>query len=128
MPTFKLSKLVRDKIIDDQIANGEKPKYRKLDRGEHITALIDKIIEETKELKSTDQTEVIGEIADIQQAIDDLIEIYGITKDELVEIQVTKAEKKGTFAKGLYIDTLEVPENSKWTTYYRKDPKRFPEN
>jgi predicted house-cleaning noncanonical NTP pyrophosphatase (MazG superfamily) len=127
MPLFKLNKLVRDKIVDDQIALGQTPHFRALTPKQHQLALIDKIIEEISELRNADKSDIVKELADVQQAIDDLIELHHITKIEVASAQKIKSSKVGVFKKGIYIDTLETVEDDAWTAYYRKDPKRFPE-
>lgn len=66
MPKFKFSKLVRDKIVDHQIANGAKPNFRQLSLNEHKQELINKIIEEVKEITSAKPDGVAGEMADAQ--------------------------------------------------------------
>lgn len=127
MPKFKLHKLVRDKIVDDQIALGQTPHYRTLSPEEHRKALIDKIIEEITELRKAAPEDAAKEIADVQQAVDDLIELSGITKAEVRGVQQKKAGKSGAFKKGIFVDSLETAEEDPWTEYYRGDPERFPE-
>lgn len=127
MPTFKLQKLVRDKIVEDQIALGQTPHYRTLTPEEHRRELINKIIEEVTELQNADSEDIAKEIADVQQALDDLIELYGLTKAEVTEAQQKKTAKAGAFKKGIFVDTLETAEDDPWTEYYRGNPERFPE-
>lgn len=127
MPVFKLQKLVRDKIVEDQIALGQKPDYRTLDPIEHKHELIRKIIEEIQELSDAASEDAAKEIADVQQALDDLIEVYGLSKADVGAAQQKKNDKSGAFKKGIYIDTLELAEDDPWTAYYRKEPERFPE-
>lgn len=50
MPKFKFAKLVRDKIVEHQIASGATPTYRQLSPDEHKNELIKKIIEESQEI------------------------------------------------------------------------------
>lgn len=128
MPKFILNKLVRDKIVEHQLALGSKPQYRLLDDSQHKEALANKIIEETREILNSDEEKVASEIADVQQALDDLKEKFGVSDADVAKIQKIKNQKNGPFKKGIYIEQLEVAENDrKWTEYYRKDPARFPE-
>jgi predicted house-cleaning noncanonical NTP pyrophosphatase (MazG superfamily) len=127
MPKFKYAKLVRDKIVDDQIASGAKPSFRKLNTHEHKEGLISRIIEEAKEATKASPDELISEIADIQQAVDDLKLLCGIKDEDIVKVQEIKNGKKGTFKEGLFIDYVEADEDNKWIDYYRKNPDRFPE-
>jgi len=127
MPIFKFSKLVRDKIVDHQIASGAKPAYRQLDDAEHKQALVEKVIEEAREITDASNDEIAAEIADVQQALDDLKEKYGLTDEDIKTAQATKNEKNGAFKKGLFVDTVEVAEGDKWIDYYRKNADRYPE-
>lgn len=127
MPIFKFSKLVRDKVVDQQIASGAKPNYRKLEPEDHKRELINKLIEEAREVEQSSPEEVINEIADVQQIIDDLRVLYNFTADDVAAAQKRKNEKNGAFAKGLYIESLEIDEADQWTSYYRKHPDRYPE-
>ena len=78
MPKFHFAKLVRDKIIEHQLASGATPVYRRLGSAEHKRELINKVIEESKEIIDAHPEEVALEIADVQQALDDLRELYGL--------------------------------------------------
>ncbi|HUB93179.1 MAG TPA: nucleoside triphosphate pyrophosphohydrolase [Verrucomicrobiae bacterium] len=127
MLKFRFNKLVRDKIVEQQIASGAKPKYRILDHDEHVKFLVDKIIEESKEIVDASKEEMAGEIADVQQAIDDLIEKLGLTRDAVVRAQHKKNVKAGAFARGFYVDHVEVMDDNEWVAYYRKNPDRYPE-
>ncbi|HEX8763434.1 MAG TPA: nucleoside triphosphate pyrophosphohydrolase [Candidatus Saccharimonadales bacterium] len=127
MPRFKLSKLVRDKIVDHQIKSGAKPSFRKLDPLEHKQELINKIIEEAQEILHSDSGQVAAEIADVQQALDDLKELCGLTDDEIMAAQKEKNDKNGAFKQGYFIDHIEIDEKDKWTAYYRENADRYPE-
>lgn len=127
MPKFKFAKLVRDKIVEYQIASGARPKYRQLDDENHKHELILKIIEEAQEITQAKPEELLGEIADVQQALDDLKQKYGLTDRDIAKTQKIKLDKNGAFKKGLYVDYVEVDENDKWAEYYRKNADRYPE-
>lgn len=127
MPKFKFDKLVRDKIVDHQIASGAKPKYHRLSPVEHKRELVNKIIEEANEITQAGQDEVAAEIADVQQAIDDLKELYGLKDEDVAEAQDSKNKKNGAFKKGLYVDYVEVEEGDQWIAYYHKNADRYPE-
>lgn len=127
MPKFKFAKLVRDKIVDHQIASGAKPNFRQLDAAEHKQELVNKIIEEANEITQAAPNEVVAEIADVQQAIDDLKELYGLSGEDVSQAQASKNEKNGAFKKGLYVDYVEVKDGDQWIDYYRKNTDRYPE-
>jgi len=119
MPKFIFAKLVRDKIVDHQIASGAKPVYRRLSAAEHI--------EEAKEITQASPGEIVAEVADVQQAVDDLMELYGLTGKDVAQAQATKNDKNGAFKKGLFVDYVELDENDEWAAYYRQHADRYPE-
>ena len=127
MPKFTFTKLVRDKIVDKQIASGAKPSFRRLNASEHKQELVNKIIEEAREITQAPAEEIIAEIADVQQALDDLIAHHGITAYDIKRAQQSKNDKNGAFAQGYYIDYVEVDEADEWADYYRANPDRYPE-
>jgi predicted house-cleaning noncanonical NTP pyrophosphatase (MazG superfamily) len=127
MPKFTFAKLVRDKIVEQQLASGAKPTYRQLDAEEHKQELIKKIIEEAKEVVDASPADIAAELADVQQALDDLKELCGASDEAVAQAQTAKNEKAGAFKKGLYIESVEVDEHDKWAAYYRKNADRYPE-
>jgi predicted house-cleaning noncanonical NTP pyrophosphatase (MazG superfamily) len=127
MPKFKFGKLVRDKIVDHQIASGAIPTYRSLSNSEHKVALVEKIIEEAQEILQAGESEVAAEIADVQQAIDDLREKFGLSANDITGAQALKNDKNGAFKKGIYVEHVEVPADDDWVAYYKKNADRYPE-
>jgi predicted house-cleaning noncanonical NTP pyrophosphatase (MazG superfamily) len=121
MPSFKFDKLVRDKIVEHQLTSGAKPSYRKLDSDDHKKELINKIIEEANEILKAEASEVAAEIADVQQAVDDLIIKYGLTKAEVKHKQKIKNQRNGSFSRGLYVEEVAIAEDHEWTNYYRQN-------
>ncbi len=129
MPIFKLNKLIRDKLPIFYESIGQKANLRLLGKEEHTQALLDKIVEEVNEIPETNLTKkkLIEEVADIQQAVDDLMKLYGVSAEEVAKAQKAKDEYKGGFSKGIFIETLELQQNDTWIDYYRAEPDRFPE-
>jgi predicted house-cleaning noncanonical NTP pyrophosphatase (MazG superfamily) len=127
MPKFKFAKLVRDKIVEHQLASGAISIYHQLSPEEHKSELINKIMEESQEIIQAKPDEVAMEIADVQQALDDLKERYGLTNEDIAKAQAAKNDKNGAFKEGLYVDYVEVDNDSKWATYYRENADRYPE-
>jgi predicted house-cleaning noncanonical NTP pyrophosphatase (MazG superfamily) len=127
MAKFRLNKLVRDNIVDYQLARGQRPTYHVLNREEHLKALALKIAEEAAELAEAPKEKLASEIADVEQALDDLKTLSNIAPADIKKAKAEKAKKNGAFKKGLFIETLEVPENDSWNDYYRSEPDRFPE-
>ena len=122
MPKFILNKLVRDKIVEHQKAEGRAPSYRALEPAEHKKALIEKIREEAREVPTFDQVtaKVVAELADVRQAFDDLCALYGVGEDDLRAAMMQKADKNGTFAGGTFVTEAELTDDSEWLQYYRE--------
>jgi predicted house-cleaning noncanonical NTP pyrophosphatase (MazG superfamily) len=127
MPKFKFSKLVRDKVVDHQLASGAKLSFRQLNAEEHKKELINKVIEEAGEITHAAPHEVAAEIADVQQAIDDLKELYALKNEDISRAQDAKNKKKGAFKKGFYVDYVELKDGDEWIGYFRKNADRYPE-
>lgn len=127
MRTFSFSKLVRDKIVDAIIANGNSPKWRTLSDEEYIKELKKKLVEEALELIEADNKETIKEVADVQEIIDNLLEVLKISRRNLILVQHSKNEKNGSFKNRQYIDVVEVKDDASEIEYYLKYPEKYPE-
>lgn len=128
MPKFKLNKLVRDKLHDEYERVGQKAVYRQLLQSELKQELLNKVVEEAREIQIDSSTnEITDEIADIRQVIDDLMSLYGITEGQILDAKQMKFRKKGGFINGRFVETLELSDGDKWVEYYRKQPDIFPE-
>lgn len=127
MPKFRFDKLVRDKIVAHQIASGAQPHYRTLSQAEHKTALINKINEEAQEILGASPEDMAAEIADVQQALDDLKALSGLTDIAVKAAQEAKNAKNGAFREGIFVEYIEIAEDDEWTNYYRKNPDRYQE-
>lgn len=123
--TFQLDKLVRDDIVELTEEAGGSAEYHVVEGEDLIRALIDKLIEEAKELKSSGVT--AGELSDMQEVIDQIRENSDISRAELDEAQKAKRERSGGFEKGHFVHTVTLPADSFWANYYAADPIRFPE-
>jgi predicted house-cleaning noncanonical NTP pyrophosphatase (MazG superfamily) len=130
MPTFKFNKLIRDKLCEEYEHDGQKATYRKLSKDEHKIKLIEKMIEELREIKITDSRDNISsELADVQQAFNDFAVLCEISEDEIESTRQTKYVKKGGFIGGNFVEKLELSDDDhKWIAYYRERPDVFPEN
>lgn len=128
MPKFELNKLVRDGLKGEYERDGQKPTYRELSPSDHKKELIGKIIEEALEIQLDNYKEVnLGELADIQQALKDLSELFGITSEQIEDIRRSKFDKKGGFLDGVFVETIELSDQDEWVKYYRQNPERFKE-
>lgn len=127
MPRFKFNKLVRDKIVEHQLKAGAKPKFHQLNKQEHKNQLVFKLIEEAKEVLEAEDKDIVAEIADVMQALDDLIEQHSLTITDIKNAQALKKQKHGAFKKGIYVEYIDIEEDDPFTDYYRSNPERYPE-
>lgn len=129
MPTFLFRKLVRDKFREIYGESGQKITTRPLTTSEFKEEIRMKIIEEAQELpiEEAKNETVINEIADIQQALDDLKHVYGVSDDEVQRSMEAKYQQKGGFREGLFVETIELRDNDKWVAYYRAAPEKYKE-
>jgi predicted house-cleaning noncanonical NTP pyrophosphatase (MazG superfamily) len=123
--TFRLNKLVRDKIIDSTIEYGGSVDYKILSGQELNDELVNKLIEEVEELKGADLS--ASELADLYEILGQLAKNLKMTDREISQARAEKRAKNGGFEKGHFIDTVTLPADNKWAKYYAADPKRFPE-
>jgi len=123
--TFKLNKLVRDKIVRHHLNMAGQVEHTTLAGNKLNQALIQKLIEEAEELKSSAVS--AAELADLQEILDQLAKNLKLTPAELKKLQSKKIAENGGFAKGHFVDTVTLPADNKWAQYYAADPQRFPE-
>lgn len=129
MPTFRYAKLVRDNIPEFHKQSGHTVNGGRLAGAVLRSALSSKLHEEADEVAATKtREELIEELADVQQIVDDLCAHEKITKSEVAKVQKAKADRKGGFANGEYIETVTMPdENDTWVQYCRQSPDKYPE-
>lgn len=105
MSTTVYNKLVRDKIPEIILADGEIPVTRILDREEYREALFAKMVEETEELKSASQENVIGELADLQEVLNALAVSYGYSPTGVLAAAENKSSKRGSFEGRIFLES-----------------------
>jgi hypoxanthine-DNA glycosylase len=124
---FKFTKLVRDKIVSDIIANGNYPHWKTLSHEEYLKELKKKILEESQEILNANDKELLEEIADVQEIIDNLVIALGKTKRDLTLQQKIKNTKRGSFKRREYIEYVDVPDNDKVIQFYLGHSDKYPE-
>jgi predicted house-cleaning noncanonical NTP pyrophosphatase (MazG superfamily) len=128
MPKFIFNKLVRNKLREEYMRMHQAAEYRKLSKSELSHELANKIIEEIKEIPiDGTNEEITAELADAKQAMDDLMQLHGITSDAVAKTQKMKFEKKGGFSEGTFVVSLELNDDDEWVDYYRASPDIFAE-
>lgn len=129
MRRFKFSKLVRDKIVGSIISVGNKPNWHTLSDDDFIRELKNKIVEEAAEVPRTDDPkEIVKELADLQELIDNLLPVLGVSKKEFAKVQKDKNMERGSFKKRQYVKDVETSDEvTKWVQYYLDNPDKYPE-
>ena len=127
MAKFILNKLIRDKLRGEYEKMNQKAEYRALSKAEFAAALKQKLIEEANEIDVSDRQSIIGEVADVYQVLEDILAANDISVEEVQNAKHAKYMKKGGFAEGTYIETLELSDNDDWNDYYRKHPDLYKE-
>jgi predicted house-cleaning noncanonical NTP pyrophosphatase (MazG superfamily) len=125
MSKYLLNKLVRDNIPADQLQSGQNPVYHRLDPKEHATALVEKLIEEAKEIPVHDKLEATKEIADVRQVLEDLEAILEIKPEDIASAQAKKLARNGAFREGYFVESVTPDDGSDWDKYYDNEPDRF---
>jgi predicted house-cleaning noncanonical NTP pyrophosphatase (MazG superfamily) len=97
-------KLVRDKIPQIiKTHDGVDVPTRTLDEDtEFLAFLLRKIVEESEELsEATTNSNLIEEIADVNEIIDTILKLKGISPEEVLAVQHEKRDARGGFEKRL---------------------------
>jgi len=100
------NKLVRDgipKIIKD---DGQFPVTRILDSVEYRKALLDKLIEESTELRDSDGD--IGERVDVAEVLRALDDILKFDSADIETLRAKKANKRGGFEQRLFLESIQA--------------------
>ena len=100
------NKLVRDKIPEIIEADGEMPKVRILGEAEYKVALLEKLVEESREAMAAkgDPKELSKEIGDVLEVIDATIEAFGLDRSRIEESKQKRKESRGGFEKRLFLE------------------------
>lgn len=103
-------KLVRDRIPEIiREADGREVPTRILDDAEFEEALRKKAIEEATELAEVDSdTHLLEEVADVEEIIDELLRLRGLTREQVRTIQEEKRQKRGGFGQRILMLSNEV--------------------
>lgn len=127
MRKIRFDKLVRDKIPDGQRREGSNVEVRILNDAEYIEALKQKIVEECQEIDTANREEAVKELAELQEVLDCMAEALDATEAEIATFQAAKRDKAGSFKERLFVETVEVADDSPWIGHYAANLDRYPE-
>lgn len=126
MKKFRVEKLIRDKILDNILANKlNKVDYKILDQKSFLINLKKKFFEEIEELDFDNKEDSIKELADLQLIIDTCLKVLKVNKEKLKKTMEDKNRKLGKFDKKIYVKTVDLDEGDEWFSYYKKKFKEL---
>lgn len=103
----KFNKLVRDLIPEIIMAEGREPKFRKLNNSEFKQALLIKLLEESTEVvEAKTKTELIKELADVQEVISAICEINNIASSDVTKTATKRRKERGGFKKKIFLESI----------------------
>ena len=100
-------KLVRDNIPEIIKQNGEEPVIRILSKTEYKLELEKKLLEECKEVLSSNEDNRIEELADLLEVMIALGKIQGKTFEDIIKVCEQKRAKRGSFDKMIYLEKVK---------------------
>jgi predicted house-cleaning noncanonical NTP pyrophosphatase (MazG superfamily) len=95
------NKLVRDKIPEIIIANGEQCETHVADDAEFIARAKEKISEEVTEFLESNDPEELADLLEITYAVAGAL---GVTEEGLDKIRQEKRDKRGSFTKKIILE------------------------
>lgn len=99
-----MKKLVRDKIPEIIASKWEEYEYYIADEISYENSLLAKVLEESLEISKAETDENLKEeIADLYEVLDSLIKHKNLSREEILEIQNIKREKKWWFEKRIIL-------------------------
>jgi len=98
---MQYNKLVRDKIPEYIKSKGGTPITHIADDKEYWAKLREKLSEETNEFL---ESEVIEEMADIQEVIDAICDYKNFSKENIDAVRNKKIEERGAFKEKIILD------------------------
>tara|TARA_R110002110_G_scaffold390102_1_gene602934 strand:+ start:1022 stop:1417 length:396 start_codon:yes stop_codon:yes gene_type:complete len=129
MRTFKFDKIIRDKLPQKMIDIGIKVnKKENLSQKEIIQYLKAKVVEEAQEVfDAQTQPELIEEIADLTEALQELLRSSSIETSQIEGARIAKKEAKGGFSNAIVVNTVDIDAEHEFAEYYSLHPKKYPE-
>jgi len=101
------NKLIRDRIPEIIAKDGNTADIIILSEESFKQAIKEKLIEEATEVLNADnRDEVLSELADLQEVMDTIKQMYNINTLEVNTIQAVKALQRGKFEKRLYLKSV----------------------
>lgn len=123
---FKVGKLIRDRLPAIMRAQGLAVFERRLDDGEFLDALKDKLLEEAAEVREAPADEIAGELADVLEVARALADAHGIAWDEVEARRLAKRAERGGFDERVFNAAVEAQDGLPAAEYYLARPRQYP--
>lgn len=129
MLKFQVNKLVRNKILDLMKNEGREIEMKVLRGKELQRELLMKIKEETDEALAVldDDQKLIGEIADIKEALEAFIDERDFSYSRVQAVQKSKRDSNGGLDEGYFVETIALDSEDEWVKYYHDRPLQYQE-
>lgn len=98
-----MQKLVRDRIKEIIEKKGEHERFKILEGDEFVSALKDKLVEESLEVQAAKPDELLEELADVMEVIMTLAKEMGFSLEDIEMKRRIKAVLRGRFDKKLML-------------------------
>jgi len=123
---FKVGKLIRDRLPAIMRAQGLAVFDRRLDDGEFLDALKDKLLEEAAEVREASAAEIAGELADVIEVARALADAHGIAWNEVEAKRLAKRAERGGFDERAFNAAVEAQDGLPAAEYYLARPRQYP--
>lgn len=100
----EFDKLVRDRIPEIVVENGETPVTRTVSGDEYGAYLREKLREEVEEYHESHDRE---ELADVLEVVHAIRRFEGLSREDLDELRERKADARGRFREGVVLERVE---------------------
>jgi predicted house-cleaning noncanonical NTP pyrophosphatase (MazG superfamily) len=126
--TFKVDKLIRDKVPEILEQKGFQTSVRIMENEEYIQRLKNKLVEEAQEAWNADNNQdIIEELADVLEIIHALSSACNISLDEVEKFRTGKRMRNGAFERKIYSEFIRSDSNNSNIDYYLSNPEQYPE-
>lgn len=102
-------KLVRDRVPEALTEKGIVFEASVLSDEAFGRVLLDKLLEEVREVADAAPDEQLQELADVQEVLDELARFYGLTPEQVRTAQARKREARGGFERRVLLHWFEEP-------------------
>ncbi|MDN3504237.1 MAG: hypothetical protein P0S95_01515 [Rhabdochlamydiaceae bacterium] len=125
--SFHFDKLVRDKALQDLMADGVLVQHQHLSNCEFPQKLKERMVQDTQDILNESNREIIIEkLADLKQVALSLMNELDIHEADIEKTRIHKSRKRGAFEKATYIEKVMVEKGSKHEQHFLSNPDRYP--